>query len=292
MRSRARINDPGYGFFLLGRAGSDCAPRSRKGRLAADDASSEIQRGATQGATPLGEAVREFGRRKNAARAGALAFRPIAVYGLQGRSKSASTGEGTCRRSPFYQFAVRNSRTRSPLWVRVSGNSVLRKCGLGEGSHTTRAGALVCRVFLEQSYRSPIPNGPKVEGTCPRCVLSAREFPDGLAALRGRGTQNRPFENKTIDAEASACTTLRANGTAPASGYPRAEALPKVRNLFEGAQQFSKVRILENAGDSFKDAPPFPRCAPKTAHLRRETGSVTGSGRLVHFEICDAMPNC
>ena len=73
----------------------------------------------------------------------------------------------------------------------MSGNSVLRKCGLGEGSHTTRAGALVfrayyeegalvCRVLLEQSDRSPIPNRPKVEGTCPRCVLSAPKFPDGL----------------------------------------------------------------------------------------------------------------
>ncbi len=45
------------------------------------------------------EPVREFDRRKNAARAGALAFRPIAVNGLQGHSKSASTGEGTRPRS-------------------------------------------------------------------------------------------------------------------------------------------------------------------------------------------------
>src|ERR1700722_6464398 len=67
--------------------------------------------------------------------------------------------------------------------MRLSGNSVLRKCGLGEGSHTTRAGALVYRVFLEQSDRSPIPNWPKVEGTRPRCVLSASEFPDTLTAL-------------------------------------------------------------------------------------------------------------
>ena len=44
---------------------------------------------------------------------------------------------------------------------------------------------------------------------------------------------------------------------------------------FEGAQplrrcsRFSKVSILENPEDFFEDAHPFPRCAPKTAHLRR-----------------------
>jgi hypothetical protein len=197
-------------FSFLGRAGSDCAPRSRKGRLSADDASSEIQRRATQGATPLGEAVREFGRRKNAARAGALDFRPI--------------------------------------WDR-------RAIGL----------------FQKK---------PTDEGTRPRSNVKRVRTP---TQSRGSGTQIRPFENKTIEAEASACTTLRANGTAPASGYPRAKALPKVRNLFEGAQQFSKVRILENAGDSFEDAHRFARCARKSAPLRRETGSVTGSGRLVHL---------
>jgi Protein of unknown function (DUF1553)/Protein of unknown function (DUF1549)/Planctomycete cytochrome C len=41
-----------------------------------------------------------------------------------------------------------------------------------------------------------------------------------------------------------------------------------VRNFFEGAQQFRKVRILENLGDFFEDAHRFARCAPKTAHLR------------------------
>jgi hypothetical protein len=85
-----------------------------------------------------------------------------------------------------------------------------------------------------------------------------------------------PVENNAIEADASACATLRENGTAPASGYPRAEALPKVRTLFEDAHHFLKVRILENAGDSFEDAHPFPRCAPKTAQLRTEMGSVTG----------------
>jgi hypothetical protein len=37
----------------------------------------------------------------------------------------------------------------------------------------------------------------------------------------------------------------------------------KVRTWFEGAQGFSKVRILENLGDFFEDAHPFPRCARK-----------------------------
>jgi hypothetical protein len=42
----------------------------------------------------------------------------------------------------------------------------------------------------------------------------------------------------------------------------------KVRTLFEGAQPFSKVRILENPEDFFEGAQPLPRCAPKCAHLR------------------------
>ena len=43
----------------------------------------------------------------------------------------------------------------------------------------------------------------------------------------------------------------------------------KVRTLFEDAQAFRKVRILEKPEDFFEDAHLFPRCAPKTAHLRR-----------------------
>jgi hypothetical protein len=43
----------------------------------------------------------------------------------------------------------------------------------------------------------------------------------------------------------------------------------KVRTSFEDAHWFSKVRILENPDDSFEGAHPFPRCALKTAHLRR-----------------------
>src|SRR5580698_3464016 len=43
----------------------------------------------------------------------------------------------------------------------------------------------------------------------------------------------------------------------------------KVRTPFEGAHRSSKVRILENPDDSFEGAQAFPRCARKTAHLRR-----------------------
>jgi len=81
---------------------------------------------------------------------------------------------------------------------------------------------------------------------------------------------------QNVEAETSGNTPLRKSGTAPASGYPRAEALPKVRTGFEDAQGFQEVRILENPGDSFEDAHPFARCAPKTAHLRMEQGSVSG----------------
>ena len=80
-------------------------------------------------------------------------------------------------------------------------------------------------------------------------------------------------QHKAIEAEASACTTLRENGTGC-----RAKALPKVRNLFEDAHWFRKVSILENLDDSFEDAHPFPRCAPKSAHLRRGTKIVCQTG--------------
>jgi hypothetical protein len=48
------------------------------------------------------------------------------------------------------------------------------------------------------------------------------------------------IENNTLEAEARRCATSRVNGTAPASGYPRARALPKVRNSFEDAHGFRK----------------------------------------------------
>jgi hypothetical protein len=87
-------------------------------------------------------------------------------------------------------------------------------------------------------------------------------------------------QHNAIEADASVCTTSSANGTAPASGYPRATALPcsKVRKLFEGAQGFRKVRILENPEDLFEDAHPFPRCARKTANLRAEYGAGPSTG--------------
>jgi hypothetical protein len=79
--------------------------------------------------------------------------------------------------------------------------------------------------------------------------------------------------HKAIEAEASAYTTLRENGTGC-----RAAALPKVRTWFEDAHRFRKVRILENPDDSFEDAHPFPRCALKTAHLREEDGADPSTG--------------
>jgi hypothetical protein len=97
-----------------------------------------------------------------------------------------------------------------------------------------------------------------------------------LKAERAKAVRRcRPVENNAIEAEASACATLRANGIAPASGYPRAEALPKVRTMFEDAHPFREVRILENPGDSFEDAHPFPRCARKLSTFE---WSWAGSG--------------
>jgi hypothetical protein len=141
------------------------------------------------------EGVREFGCRRNAARAGALAFRPIAVNGLQGRSKSASTGEGTCPRSPFYHLEV----------------------------HGTQA--------------------------------------------VGHGTPHRLFCRRTvapnaIKAEASACATLRANGTAPASGYRgprpcpvrRCASCSKVRRGFEKCASWKTPRIPSKMRTLFQGA--------------------------------------
>jgi len=68
------------------------------------------------------EGVREFGCRRIAARAGALAFRPFAVNGRQGHSKSASTGGAPALAVPSTnsKFAARNSRTRSRRAVGVA----------------------------------------------------------------------------------------------------------------------------------------------------------------------------
>jgi hypothetical protein len=71
------------------------------------------------------------------------------------------------------------------------------------------------------------------------------------------------FRIQAIEAEASRCAHSYVIGT----GW-RATALPKVRTGFEDAHPFREVRILENPDDFFEDAQPFPRCAPKTAHLR------------------------
>jgi hypothetical protein len=54
----------------------------------------------------------------------------------------------------------------------------------------------------------------------------------------------------------------------------------KVRTAFEDAHGFRKVRILENPGDFFEDAHPFPRCAQKSAHLRGQE-SLRSSARLI-----------
>jgi hypothetical protein len=77
---------------------------------------------------------------------------------------------------------------------------------------------------------------------------------------------NRPVENNAIEADGSACATLRENGTGC-----RAEALRKMRTGFEDAHAFREVRILEKPGDSFEDAHPFPRCARKLRTFKRST---------------------
>ena len=69
--------------------------------------------------------------------------------------------------------------------------------------------------------------------------------------------------------------------------HPVQSAVPlllpsKVRTGFEDAHPFSTVRILENPDDSFEGAHPFPRCAPKTAHLRKGRKIVCQTGAWGH----------
>src|SRR5580698_820387 len=105
--------------------------------------------------TALRERVREFGCRGIAARAGALAFRPIAVYVLQVHSNLASTGEGTCPRSPFQQLEVRS--TQFPDTVNgsavgmssavVSPSNGTRGCDSGIPIHDSSPDLKACFAF-------------------------------------------------------------------------------------------------------------------------------------------------
>jgi hypothetical protein len=80
-------------------------------------------------------------------------------------------------------------------------------------------------------------------------------------------------------ARLSSTLRLRPEGSSPKSGQSPGS---KVRTWFEGAHCFSKVRILENLGDFFEDAHPFPRCARKSEHLRRGTETVGTDERGDH----------
>ncbi len=60
-------------------------------------------------------------------------------------------------------------------------------------------------------------------------------------------------------------------------------ALPKVRTGFEDAHRFSKVRILENPGDLFEDAHPFPRCARKVRTFAERRAAVLQSVGGIRF---------
>ena len=86
------------------------------------------------------------------------------------------------------------------------------------------------------------------------CV--SQEMVKGVCLMRFVSTQH-----KAIEAEASVCTTLRANGTAPASGYARAEALlrrcapdSKVLTLFEKCASWKIPEIPSKMRTFFQDA--------------------------------------
>ena len=99
--------------------------------------------------------------------------------------------------------------------------------------------------------------------------------------------------HKANEAEASVCTTLRENGSSPASGYPRAAALPaEGAHFVRRCAPFSKVRILENPGDFFEDAHPFPRCARKTGGLSEggKKNRALGGGGSGDAELGPGLP--
>ena len=84
----------------------------------------------------------------------------------------------------------------------------------------------------------------------------------------------------------------------PTRLYARTAPGAGPRPCFEGAQGVRRCAAFFGSAHLGKCRRFLRRCAPiskvrtKSAPLRRETGSVTGSGRLVRFDICDAMPNC
>jgi hypothetical protein len=126
------------------------------------------------------------------------------------------------------------------------------------------------RLFLFPG--SPVAQSPplKRQSGIPECNQPTRAPP----SIRMQSQRPRP---KPAAARLYA-STAPGPGRCPGS---------KVRTPFEDAQRFWEVRILENPGDFFEDAHPFPRCARKSAHLRREqtksgwqSGTWRGSAQL------------
>ena len=107
-----------------------------------------------------------------------------------------------------------------------------------------------------------------------RARQSAKPWAWHPSSFQHNTTQQR------VEADASVYTTLRENGTAPASGG-RGPA-SKVRTSFEDAHHFSKVRILENPEDSFEDAHPFPRCARKVRTFAERWPGASRSSWVGH----------
>jgi len=108
------------------------------------------------------------------------------------------------------------------------------------------------RYFIAHAVRSECASSP----------LDFLELPSGLPQLR---TGLREIFVPAVVLPTQVAARLDA-ATAPGPGPCPGS---KVRTPFEDAHPNSKVRILENPGDFFEGAHPFPRCAPKSEHLRR-----------------------
>ena len=100
-------------------------------------------------------------------------------------------------------------------------------------------------------------------------LCASQEMEKGVCLMRFDSTQH-----KAIEAEASGSTTLRENGTAPASGYPSANALlrrcargSKVRTVFEMCASWKSPRISSKMRTLIQDA--HENCAPSRRSRQR-----------------------
>ena len=139
---------------------------------------------------------------------------------------------------------------------------------------------LICGFPLPSGCRRRPGHGPGPRCRAMRCAL----LRVGSAGLSMTFFSKR---HKANEAEASVCTTLRENGTAPASGYPRAAALPA-----EGAHGVRRCAPFSRSAHLGKPRG-FPRrCAPFSKMRTKNCGLSDGGKKIVPQAVgARAMPS-